>query len=56
MVVLSKPDPYPKELVQTLCEYFKTRTEVLSEMCIRDRNRKVPPCGPKCGNEGRHFL
>ena len=30
MVVLSKPDPYPKELVQTLCEYFKTRTEVLS--------------------------
>ena len=28
--MLSKPDPYPKELVQTLCEYFKTRTEVLS--------------------------
>lgn len=30
MVVLSKPDPYPLDLVRTLCDFFKTRSEVLS--------------------------
>ena len=30
MVVLSKPDPYPTELVKALCDFFKTRNEVLS--------------------------